>query len=563
MSISRELTGLIRDLQQLIPRFGQSGMAARDYGCGRKLFPAEIQGVEIIARWPGLSAKELSLKLGVTKGAVSQLLSRLEKKGLVTKERDLGGTRRFSLRLTALGQTAFEGYLNFLSQNCQRLAGQLENLPQDQIRGARFMIRTLGGHLNGNHGRGDGVPLDREEKLGKTRIILYAGKGGVGKTSVAAASGVAAARKGLKTLVMSLDPAHSLSDVFDLDRTLMDKNQGLPFAVADNLEIQELDVHEEIGKNWGEIHSYLSILLNTTGIDDILAEELAVLPGMEELSSLLHINRYINEETYDLIILDCAPTAESLRFVSLPKTLDWYMSKIFKLERKLLKYARPVISKVTDVPVPDDNYFVAIERLYKKLRGVDKILTDPRITTARLVTQAEKMVLKETQRAFMFFSLHELTVDAIVVNRVFPAEVEGDYLKAWQARQEEYMALARTFFAPMPIFELPFYRSEVLGLDKLERMARDLFGEKDPTEVFHVRPTYSFHRENGHNSIRLHLPFVAREEIDLSKISDELIIKIGNFRKNIILPRSFARLEPTEARLEEGELVIDFGGIDV
>ena len=563
MSISRELTGLIRDLQQLIPRFGQSGTAAKDYGCGRKLFPAEIQGVEIIARWPGLSAKELSLKLGVTKGAVSQLLSRLEKKGLVTKERDLGGTRRFSLRLTALGQTAFEGYLSFLSQNCQRLAGQLENLPQDQIRGARFMIRTLEGHLNGNHGRGDGVPLNREEKLGKTRIILYAGKGGVGKTSVAAASGVAAARKGLKTLVMSLDPAHSLSDVFDLDRTLMDKNQGLPFEVGDNLEIQELDVHEEIGKNWGEIHSYLSILLNTTGIDDILAEELAVLPGMEELSSLLHINRYINEETYDLIILDCAPTAESLRFVSLPKTLDWYMSKIFKLERKLLKYARPVISKVTDVPVPDDDYFVAIERLYKKLRGVDKILTNPRITTARLVTQAEKMVLKETQRAFMFFSLHELTVDAIVVNRVFPTEVEGDYLKAWQAQQEEYMALARTFFAPMPIFELPFYRSEVLGLDKLERMARDLFGEKDPTEVFHVRPTYSFHRANGHNSIRLHLPFVAREEIDLSKISDELIIKIGNFRKNIILPRSFARLEPTEARLEEGELVIDFGGSDV
>ena len=399
--------------------------------------------------------------------------------------------------------------------------------------------------------------------MSKTRIILYAGKGGVGKTSVAAASGVASAQKGLKTLVMSLDPAHSLSDVFDLDRTLMDKNKGLPFEVADNLEIQELDVHEEIGNNWGEIHAYLSVLLNTTGIDDILAEELAILPGMEELSSLLHINRYVNAGTYDLIILDCAPTAESLRFVSLPKTLDWYMSKIFKLERKLLKYARPVISKVTDVPVPGDDYFVAIERLYKKLRGVDKILTDPRITTARLVTQAEKMVLKETQRAFMFFSLHELTVDAIVINRVFPPEVEGEYLKAWQAQQEEYMKMARTFFDPMPIFEVPFYRTEVLGLDRLDQMARDLFGKKDPVEVFHVRPTYTFHRQNGHNSIRLHLPFVAREEIDLSKVSDELIIKIGNFRKNIILPRSFAKLEPTGAKLEEEELVIDFGGSDV
>ena len=373
---------------------------------------------------------------------------------------------------------------------------------------------------------------------------------------------MAAAKKGLKTIVMSLDPAHSLSDVFDLDRTLMDKNQGLPFEVAENLEIQELDVHEEIGKNWGEIHAYLAILLNTTGIDDILAEELAVLPGMEELSSLLHINRYFQDKTYDLIILDCAPTAESLRFVSLPKTLDWYMSKVFKLERSLLKYARPVISKVTDVPIPDDNYFKAIERLYHKLRGVDKILTDPEITTARLVTQAEKMVLKETQRAFMFFSLHELTVDAIVINRVFPADVEGDYLRNWQAQQEEYMALARTFFDPMPIFEVPFYRTEVLGLAKLEQMAEDLFREKAPEDIYHVRPTYSFHRENGNNSIRLHLPFIAREEIDLSKISDELIIKIGNFRKNIILPRSFVRLEPTEARLEEDELVIDFGGND-
>ena len=440
------------------------------------------------------------------------------------------------------------------------MAGELSFLPGDQIRGARFLINTIEDRLNGYPAREGTVREDREDALSNTRIILYAGKGGVGKTSVAAASGVAAAAQGLKTLVMSLDPAHSLSDVFDLDRSLMDKNQGLPIQVADKLEIQELDVHEEITKNWGEIHGYLSVLLNTTGIDDILAEELAVLPGMEELSSLLHINRYVNAGTYDLIILDCAPTAESLRFVSLPKTLDWYMTKIFKLERQLLKYARPVISKVTDVPVPGDDYFAAIERLYKKLRGVDKILTDPKTTTARLVTQAEKMVLRETQRAFMFFSLHELTVDAIIINRVFPETVTGDYLKAWQAQQEEYLALARTFFQPVPIFEVPFYQSEVLGLDRLKSMAGDLFGEEDPVRVFHVRPTYSFHRKNGHSSIRLHLPFITKEEVDLSKISDELIIKIGNFRKNIILPRSFARLEPSGARLEGEELIIDFGG---
>ncbi|MBW1713219.1 MAG: ArsA family ATPase [Deltaproteobacteria bacterium] len=394
------------------------------------------------------------------------------------------------------------------------------------------------------------------------RIILCAGKGGVGKTSVAAATGLESAERGLKTMVMSLDPAHSLSDVFDLDLSLMDKNKGQPTAVGHNLWIQELDIHQEIGRNWGEVHRYFSILLNTTGIDGILAEELAILPGMEELIALLHINRYARDETYDLIVLDCAPTAESLRFVSLPKTLDWYMTKVFRLERQMAKFIRPVAKKVADVPLPEDDYFASIEQFYDRLRGVDRLLTDPQVTTARLVTQPEKMILRETQRAFMFFSLHELTVDAVIINRVFPAGLEGDYLQGWRRQQEEYLDLARTFFQPVPILEAPFYRTEVLGLDRLKKLGRHLYEKLNPADVFYAARPYQFFRDNGRNSVKLHLPFALKEEVDLTKIGDELIIKIGSFRRNVILPRTFASLEPGRAHLEDGSLIIDFGGAD-
>jgi len=396
----------------------------------------------------------------------------------------------------------------------------------------------------------------------QSRIILYAGKGGVGKTSVAAASGLIAAERGLRTMVMSLDPAHSLADAFDLDRTLMDKNKGRPIEVAERLWIQELDVQEEITKNWGEVHRYLSILLNASGIDDVLAEELAILPGMEEISGLLYINSYVKRRAYDLIILDCAPTAESLRFVSLPKTLEWYMAKIFKLERQMAKLIRPVAKRVIDVPLPPDEYFAGVEKLHQRLKGVDSYLTDPRITTARLVTQAEKMVLKETQRAFMFFSLHELNVDAIIINRVFPPEVEGEYLKGWRKQQEEYLELAKTFFQPVPIFEVPYFEREVLGLERLAEMGRRLFAGEDPARVLHLQPSYRFLRRNGTDQVRLHLPFVQKEEVDLTKVGEELIIRIGNFRKNVILPRSFALQTPQGARLEGEELVVDFGGCD-
>ena len=392
------------------------------------------------------------------------------------------------------------------------------------------------------------------------RMMLYAGKGGVGKTCVAGATGIITARTGLKTLVMSLDPAHSLSDAFDLDRSLMDKNRGQPIQAGDNLWVQELDVHEEINNYWSEVHGYISLLLNTSGIDDVLAEELAVLPGMEELSALLYINKYVKDQLYDVIVLDCAPTAESIRFISMPTALEWYMKKVFRLERKIFGYVRPVARRMVDIPLPEDEYFANIESLYTRLKGVDQLLTDPETTSVRLVTNPEKMVLRETQRAFMFFSLHHTSIDAIIINRVFPSGIDEGYVKVWGNNQQKYLDLAETYFNPLPIFKAPLYDSEILGYEKLLEFGENLYRGEDPTQIFFKQRPYQFAKMDGQSVVKLHLPFVTKKEIDLSKIGDELIIKIGNFKKNIVLPRAYAVLEPRKARLEEDYLLIEFGG---
>ena len=392
------------------------------------------------------------------------------------------------------------------------------------------------------------------------RLLLYAGKGGVGKTSVAAATGLVLAARGLKTIVLSLDPAHSLSDAFDLDKSLMDKNRGQPIQVADALWIQELDIYEEIEKNWGEVHSYISVLLNTSGIEDILAEELAILPGMEEISALLYVNRYVKQKSYDIIILDCAPTAESIRFVSLPKTLEWYMKKVFSLERRIASMMRPVAKRISDIPLPEDRYFVSIERLFKRLQGVDRILNDPKLTTVRLVTNAEKMVLRETQRAFMFFSLHQLSIDAIILNRIFADDSSSNFVNRWQESQKEYMELVESYFHPIPVFCAPFYQREVIGIDRLMELGENIYRGQDPSDIFYEHRPYDFITENEKQAIKLHLPFVRKDEINLLKVGEELVIRIGNFKKNIILPRTFVGLEPRKAKLEDEYLVVEFGG---
>ena len=394
------------------------------------------------------------------------------------------------------------------------------------------------------------------------RIIFFAGKGGVGKTSVASATGIRAAEMGHRTVIMSLDVAHSLSDIFDLEKALLDQNKGRPVKVSNNLWIQELDISEEMEKNWGDIHKYLSTLLNTTGLDEILAEELAILPGMEEISLLLHINRYVKKKRFDVIILDCAPTGESLRFISIPTALEWYIKKIFKIEKTITKYVRPVAKRVTDVPLPGDEYFDAIEVLFERLRGVDAIIVDPDITSVRLVTNPEKIVLKETQRAFMYFSLYKMNIDGIIMNRILPDDVKDKYFKEWRESQKKYMEKAEEYFSPIPIFQVNLFRDEILGYESLKTLADHIYEGKNPLEHFFMGEPYSLIKEDGEYRLMLKLPFASKEDIELNRVSDELVVRIGSFKRHVLLPRQVAASKKIKASLEGQHLSISFKGGD-
>ncbi len=390
------------------------------------------------------------------------------------------------------------------------------------------------------------------------RVLFYAGKGGVGKTSVAAATGVHTAEAGHRTVVLSLDVAHSLSDVFDLDRDLLDRNRGRPIRVADNLWIQEMDIQEEIRKNWKDIHRYLSTLLNTTGLDEILAEELAVLPGMEEVSLLLYINRYVQREMFDVIILDCAPTGESLRFISIPTTLEWYMKKIFRLERTIARYARPVARKIYDIPLPGEDYFEELERLFERLEGVDRILTDPEVTSVRLVTNPEKIVIKETQRAFMYFCLYRMSIDGVIMNRILPEGLTDAYFDGWRRSQEHHLQAARTVFGPVPVLPVHLLEAEALGYEALRELGRRIYGERNPLDRFFDRAPYRLDKENGTYRLVITLPFVTRENVELNRISDELIVRVGGFQRRVMLPRPVAASSGVRARIDGRELNILF-----
>lgn len=388
------------------------------------------------------------------------------------------------------------------------------------------------------------------------RIVLFAGKGGVGKTSIAAASGVACAQKGLKTIIMSLDAAHSLVDSFDLDKTLMDKNKGRPIRVAKNLSIQEVDVQEEIKKNWGEVHKYISNLLNISGIDEVLAEELAILPGMEEVSSLLYINRYVAQKSYDVILLDCAPTGESIRFISIPTSLEWYMKKLFDVERRIVKIARPITKKLYGVSLPEDEYFATIQRLFDRLEGIDKILSDPNITTVRLVTNPEKIILKETQRAYMYFSLYKMCVDAVVINRILPEAVDDGYFARWKETQNRYIKKTEQLFSPIPIFKVPMLSDQVVGMAKLSKLSKEIYGSLSPEEILYADTPYTFRKVGEDYFLDIKIPFLTKKEVELSKRNEELIVRIGGFKRHVLLPRNIAARQPSGAKVERDKVVI-------
>jgi len=391
------------------------------------------------------------------------------------------------------------------------------------------------------------------------RIILYSGKGGVGKTSICAATGLELARRGYNTLVMSVDPAHSLTDCFDLEKRLMDHEAGQLVSVAKNLWIQEVDVQEEISRHWRSVYGYVSALLNVSGLEQSLAEELAIFPGMEEVSSLLYVNQYVRDKSFDVMLLDCAPTGESLRFISIPTTLEWYMAKIFKLERRVMSVVRPMLTSLTSVPLPQDDYFQNLEDLHEKLAGIDKLLADPRTTTVRLVTNPEKVVLKETQRAFTYFCLYGLTIDAVIVNRILPPEVQDRFFSAWRETQERWIQSLEEFFAPVPLWRVPLFQDEVLGTERLRKLGQVLYGDRDPAKHFFQQAPYSFRKVDGNYHLHLRLPFVSSEDVNLHKKSDELIIRLGSFKRHVLLPQRMSNCEPLSARIKDGELVVVLG----
>jgi arsenite-transporting ATPase len=390
------------------------------------------------------------------------------------------------------------------------------------------------------------------------RILLFSGKGGVGKTSLAAATGVQLARLGYRTLVMSVDPAHSLADSFDLETGLFHEKTGDPYLISERLSIHEVNIQREIKRHWREISAYVISVLRTTGISDVEAEELAILPGMEELSAMMWVNQFRREQRYDVIVLDCAPTAESMRFVSMPTTLDWYMKHIFPFQRTVLKAVRPLANRVSPVELPTDSYFANIQDLFGKLEGIDELLEDPRVTSVRLVTNPEKMVLRETQRAFVYFSLHGLTVDSVIVNRVLPGSVTDAFFSEWRESQQRILQEIDAYFSPVPVKRVPLFTHEVLGAERLNELAGALYSEnEDPAAITRTEAPYTFAKRNEHYEVRLLLPFAVKGEVGLFKKGDELVVQIGTLRRHIGLPTSMAALSPARAKLENKILTVE------
>ncbi len=384
------------------------------------------------------------------------------------------------------------------------------------------------------------------------RILLFTGKGGVGKTTVAAATALRAARGGKRTLVMSTDPAHSLSDAFDAPLS------GDATELEANLWGQQIDAQARLEEGWREIQEYVLTLLDWGGVDAVAAEELSIIPGLDEIFSLTDVKRAAESEDYDLLVVDCAPTAETLRLLSLPDALSWYIERIFPVERRIVKAVRPLLSRMTTMPIADDKIFAAVERLHRSLESVQKLLVDRGVSSARLVVNAERMVVAEARRTFTYLHLFGYRVDAIICNRLLPDAITDAYFREWKDIQKEHLATITESFAPVPVLTVPLYEKEMVGAELLDRLAGDLYGEKDPAGMLHTDDPIKVRKQGEGYRMTLRLPFTGKGELDLMRKADELIIKVGQYKRTLVLPTALQRLEVGGASFEEDRLVIRF-----
>ena len=384
------------------------------------------------------------------------------------------------------------------------------------------------------------------------RVLLYTGKGGVGKTTVAAASAVRSAELGYRTIILSTDTAHSLSDCFDIPLC------NEPRPIAQNLWGQETEMSKTLETYWSEIQEWMSALLAWRGMEQIMADEMVVLPGMEELANLLYIVHYHDSGEYDVVIVDCAPTGETLRFLSFPEHLRWWMEKLFPLERKAASLLRPLVRPLLDIPFPEDAVFQSARRLFQELARMRALLTDAEKASLRLVVNPEKMVIKEAQRTFTYFNLYGYATDLIICNRLIPRGVEDRYFESWKESQARNFQILEECFAPLPILAVPLLEQEVVGMAMLKVMAEALYGDRDPTQVFFTGQAQDIEREDGHYVLTLNLPFVTKADVSLMRSGDELVVQVGSFRRNIILPRTLVGLPVKDAKFEGERLRIRF-----
>ncbi|HSK99653.1 MAG TPA: TRC40/GET3/ArsA family transport-energizing ATPase [Rubrobacteraceae bacterium] len=381
------------------------------------------------------------------------------------------------------------------------------------------------------------------------RTILYTGKGGVGKTSVAAATAVAAARAGERVLVMSTDPAHSLSDAFDVEVG------SEPKEIASGLWAQEMDYSSMLEENWAEIRQYMTTLFEWQGAGSLEAEELAMLPGMDELFGLLMVRRHHRAEQYDALIVDAAPTGETLKLLSLPDQVSWYVEKIFPLQRRAAKIVRPLARRTTSLPpLPEDSVFAAGQRFYEAIVGVEDILTDRENASVRLVANAEKMVIAEARRAYTYLNLYDYGVDAVIVNRLLPEEVADPYFDRWREAQRGHLETIESSFSPIPILKARLFDREMYGIEALSALAGEVFEGIDPLAVLFRGATHEIVRNGDGYDVVLNLPLAEKRNVDLSKRGAELFVRVGGYKRNILLPDSMTRLSAVGAGIEDGRL---------